>query len=368
MMLTGAACFLHRCGLSWDCYTSTGTWPQSPLSMRAVIADTTQCRRNGSDAPATTMNLAMRLSTPRNSDAAFGVRLSLERWIMGLTRPASSFYIRYEPDVTQRGGLWAHLNAQQQQATLELESRVSQVSVGSVFNPTSFQYDSIYQDRCNCRYSLPGALQPRLTMYGPSKLAAKVRDLLTAISSFLLWLIIAKEGFKLFLFFTLFMRAATRRSYWIHFFSKHALVAPFWLLYGRAYRETYLSPTLPDGASDSSVALRAGLLDFFAQTIPMLIINICVSLADRDSGYKVSPLTVVTLLFNSINALVSVLLLVRTCTRAFADAKHEMKGQRSTTIVPRSPPTNAHAASSVELAAVTLHGSDSAHWKVDPHE
>ena len=212
---------------------------------------------------------------------------------------------------------------------------------------------------------MPASLQPRLTLYWSGGIAGWVRDTFqTSFLAIVLWVILVKEGIKLVFFFALFARAATRRSWWIHFFSKHLCVAPFWLCYGRAYRDTYLSPTLANGASGSSIALRSGVLDFLAQTLPLLFINIIISLADASVGFAVSPLTIVTLTFNSLNALVTIVLLARTCTRAFADAKHEMTQQHTQANAKHpSSVASAPATVSMELTMITPSDGD---WKHAP--
>ena len=308
---------------SWACWYGVGNWPTlSDLSMRQVVADRSRCYRNASGAP------DYLVSPPFHSPVInTGADVAdVEHWMFGeQARPAHAYFLRFVPDVLQRGGLWGYLDAQQMQTPLQLETSGYAAVVGNIYNFTSGQYEPVTGERCKCRYSIPAALRPEVAMYGATPLAAAVRDMLPTLSVVTFWAIISKEAFKLVAFFALFMRAATRRSFWIHFASKHVLSAPCWLLYGKAYRETYLSPTLFNGAPDSSIALRSGFLDFLLQTIPMLLINIAMSLADADSGFQVRPLTVVTLLFNSLNMLVTIVLLVGTCSRALAAAKHELK-------------------------------------------
>lgn len=199
---------------------------------------------------------------------------------------------------------------------------------------------------CSCTFALPAGEAGQVTVLFPSKSAVSVLvQLVHPVVWPLLLVVVSKEGGKLLLFFMLFLRRATRFSWWTAFVHQHLLIAPLWLCIGRVYRLSFLTP------ASSSTQFRASVVGLFTEAIPMFYINCCLVVAVGLNGgaSSLSALTIASLVWNIGRIAHGTYTLSRMCFQAASDVHAELRITDDTSSKETAGDTSEYAATHIAM-------------------
>jgi len=293
-----------------------GEWPSLNFTMSAahIAADPSLCAAPHEFPPPPSSGSAFWRTTNAGAytamlDGFVDTDLSrLNDAILNRRRPPDRYFVNYSPDLA-----------------VEPLFNASVVLPLSRYRLQPWGDVSWMGDSCSCGYSVPAAFQPTpLRLNVADQIGMSV--MIWYLTFSLIWTIIGKEVLKLIFFLIMFLRSATRHSWWILFCSKNICMLPFWCCYGRGYRRHYLNRPLDQNAG--SVELRWNTCDFFFQTVPMLLINVStiVGLYLQGTEAGISTVTKVTLAFNLLNFLFTVFSIFHACCGADEAAAETVDG------------------------------------------